>query len=115
MEKKRPNPNYIFPHEYKEMMGLTMNDHTKDIFMKDLTDKEVEYMLPDIIHPAPLNDYYVGCDYCNRENRMHVAIFNKTTSCFEYTALLFTPSPEDADIFAEAISKYFNAPLIKEI
>lgn len=79
-----------------------------------MTDKEVRYMLPDIIHPVPMNDYYVGCDYCKIENKMHVAIFNKTTQCFEYISTLFTTSPKDADKFAEAIAKYFNAPLIKE-
>jgi hypothetical protein len=37
-KRKRPNPNYLYPDEMKEMMKLIMKDHTKNIFM---TDKEV--------------------------------------------------------------------------
>lgn len=83
--------------------------------MEKLTDKEVQAMLPDIINPAPMNEYYIGCDFCQKENAMHVAIFNKTTDSFEYMTKLFTTKKDDAKMFARAISKYFNGTLIEEI
>lgn len=83
--------------------------------MVELTKEDVPLILPDIINPAPSNEYYIGADYCEKENKGHFSIFNKTLDRFEYHTTLFTPSKGDYNKFCDIISAYFNAKLLKEI
>ena len=79
-----------------------------------VSEGDVPFMIPDFKNKVPLNKYVIGADFCEKENKGHFSVFNRTTNQFENHAVLYSPSREDFDEMCNVMSEYFNAPILVE-
>lgn len=76
---------------------------------------DIERFLPPKLKDAPIGDYYIGADYCDKNKELNLAIFCKTDNVFHYLSKKTVVDKDKAMHFAQLVSQYLNGTLLYEV